>query len=210
MGRTDDDSDGGGWTAPRFRRECCITTRCGKPSLPRPSPAIQKSCPPPARRSRIRLTVSHAIPMQFRAIGLPSGLYLNPQSGLISGEVDGPARRSIQIQVDTNRGRLSQVLWLNVFSGLPPTDISLDPAVVKENSYDGSVVGTLTATDPDGGTMFTSNWFQAAGGGQPQIRPFRESVGGEWEDRSRLRGGSFEFQHPRAGEGCLVESISRR
>lgn len=98
-----------------------------------------------------QLTVSHAIPVQFRAIGLPGGLTLNPQSGLISGEVAGPARRSIQIQVDTNRGRLSQVLWLNVFSGLPPTDISLDPAVVKENSYDGSVVGALTATDPDVG-----------------------------------------------------------
>jgi alpha-tubulin suppressor-like RCC1 family protein len=102
-----------------------------------------------------QVVVANAVPSQFTATGLPAGLSIDPVGGLISGAVTGAARRSVQIQVDTNRGRLFQVMWIHVFQGLSPTGISASPAEVMENSPAGSVVGTLSATDPDAGDLHT-------------------------------------------------------
>ena len=46
----------------------------------------------------------------------------------------------------------------------PPTDISLSPAAVDENSPNDTVVGTLTATDPNPGESFTFTLTNSAGG----------------------------------------------
>lgn len=102
-----------------------------------------------------QIVVANAVPSQFAAIGLPAGLSLDPVGGLIRGTVTGAVRRSVQIQVDTNRGRLFQVMWIHVFHGLSPTGISVSPAEVMENSPAGSVVGTLSAADPDAGDLHT-------------------------------------------------------
>jgi Ca2+-binding RTX toxin-like protein len=45
-----------------------------------------------------------------------------------------------------------------------PTDIALSPDSVVENSANGTVVGTLTATDPDVGDSFTFSLLDDAGG----------------------------------------------
>jgi len=45
-----------------------------------------------------------------------------------------------------------------------PTDIALSPATVSENEPAGTVVGTLTATDPDFGNTFTYALVSGSGG----------------------------------------------
>ena len=49
-------------------------------------------------------------------------------------------------------------------SNSPPTDIALSNNSVPENSANGTVVGTLSATDPDPGDTFTFELINSAGG----------------------------------------------
>jgi alpha-tubulin suppressor-like RCC1 family protein len=102
-----------------------------------------------------QIVVVNAIPSSFVAMGLPSGLALDPVSGLLSGAVTVPVRSSVQIQVNTDHGQLSQALWINVATGMAPTAIYLGPGDVTENAPSSSVVGTLSADDPDVGDSFT-------------------------------------------------------
>jgi alpha-tubulin suppressor-like RCC1 family protein len=96
-----------------------------------------------------QISVANALPSHFTALGLPAELTLDPLTGLISGTVTSAVRRSVQIQVETNLGKLTQVIWIHVFQGLPATAINLSPAAVMENSPADSVVGSLAAADPD-------------------------------------------------------------
>ena len=95
--------------------------------------------------------VENATPTQYSALGLPDGLTIDPLTGVIGGTVNGSARQTVRVLVDTDQGRLTQDLWINAFEGLPPTAVGLSPAMVAENSPQGVVVGALTATDPDAG-----------------------------------------------------------
>ena len=58
--------------------------------------------------------------------------------------------------VETNKGRISQVVWFNTADGHPPTDISLSgrPLSLMENAPVGTVLGTVGAVDPDPGDAF--------------------------------------------------------
>jgi Ca2+-binding RTX toxin-like protein len=51
-----------------------------------------------------------------------------------------------------------------VTTNRPPTDIALSNATVAENSADDTVVGTLSAQDPDTGETFTYSLVDDAGG----------------------------------------------
>ena len=141
------------WISAGLRHSFALRASAGFPEITS-SPTVLAA---PAVGLAHQIVVSNAVPSHFAALGLPAGLTLNPVSGLISGTVAGAARRSIQILVDTDHGRLSQALWLRVFQGLPPTAITLSPAAVMENSPAGTLVGTLGAIDPDVGDSHTFN-----------------------------------------------------
>ncbi|MGB6221378.1 hypothetical protein [Haloferula sp.] len=96
-----------------------------------------------------QLTVANAIPTAFGAMSLPAGLSLNPATGMISGELVDTEAVVARVWADTDQGRLTQLLLIEVFDAAPPTAIFLTPATVSETALEGSVVGVLTALDPD-------------------------------------------------------------
>lgn len=101
--------------------------------------------------------------LEFSAIGLPPDLSIDPASGRISGLVSTAIRRSVQIHVMTSHGLLTQAAWIRVIDGSPPISISLTPASLVENSPAGTVVGTLTADDPDAGDTHSFEWVDGPG-----------------------------------------------
>ena len=110
-----------------------------------------------------QIVVANATPVQFAAIGLPAGLSLNSQSGLISGTITGPIRNTIYLRVDTNQGQLEQTVWINVFNGDSPTAIQASPVSVVENAPTDAVVTSLTAVDPDIGDSHTFELIDGPG-----------------------------------------------
>lgn len=105
----------------------------------------------------------------FSALGLPDGLAIDPSTGLISGTVTTAARRSIRIQVQTNQGQLTQILWLGIADGESPTAVEITTPGVLENSPPGTVVGTLSAVDPDAGDAHTFEWVDGLGSGDNRL-----------------------------------------
>ncbi len=110
-----------------------------------------------------------AAPLEFSAMGLPDGLAIHPSTGLISGTVATPVRRSLRIAVKTDKGTITQAAWLGVAQGGAPTAITLSPAAVTENSPVGTVVGTLGAVDADPGDSHTYEWVDGAGGADNRL-----------------------------------------
>ena len=108
------------------------------------------------------IVVENATATRYLAMGLPAGLTMDPVTGVISGTATSTVRQTVRIVVDTNLGRLTQDLWINVYEGTAPTAVGLSPAAVMENSVPGVVVGSLTAADPDSGTAILSNWWSGA------------------------------------------------
>lgn len=151
------------------------------------------------------IVVENATVTQYLAMGLPAGLVMDPATGIISGTATGIARQTVRIVVDTNQGRLTQDLWVNVFEGAPPTAVGLSPAVVMENSLPGVVVGTLTAVDPDAtdthafelviGNGAVDNWRFAIEGNQLLVK---EKIDRDYEEDSS----SFSIR-VRATDGSL-------
>ncbi|MEM9235970.1 MAG: putative Ig domain-containing protein, partial [Verrucomicrobiota bacterium] len=97
-----------------------------------------------------QITVASAVPSSYSAMSLPTGLSIDPATGLVSGTMVDGQRRAFRVTVETDMGRLVQVVWIDLVDGAPPTGIILTPASVMENSLDGSLVSDLTAVDPDG------------------------------------------------------------
>lgn len=109
--------------------------------------------------------VANAVPSRFSAFGLPDGLAIDPVSGIISGTVAGPARRSIQIRVEAGQVVLTQAAWIVISEGASPTAIALTPSEVMENSLAERVIGVLSAVDPDEGDIHTFEWVDGSGSG---------------------------------------------
>ena len=101
--------------------------------------------------------------LEFSASGLPAGLTIDPVSGVVSGMVAAPVRNTVRIRVKTGQGVLTQLAWVKISDGLPPTSVALTPAMVGENSPPGTWIGSLSATDPDGEDGHTFEWVDGAG-----------------------------------------------
>jgi len=143
----------------------------------RDSPALERitSSPilslAPGQAVSHSVTVSNAVPVHYSAMGLPQGLSLDGVSGVISGSLATPMRAAVQIMVETTQSRLIQSMSIIVGDGSPPTDLFLAPSAVTENSPAGTVIGTLTAIDPDAGD---SHVFElVAGNGELDNARFR-------------------------------------
>ena len=109
--------------------------------------------------SRVRASVGSAIshpvivdgatPTEFRAFGLPTGLFLDTPTGLQQGTISTGEVRSVLLIAETDQGRLKRILPYNTIDGLPPTAIQLSATEVMENTPPGSFVASISATDPD-------------------------------------------------------------
>lgn len=117
------------------------------------------------------ITVSNAIPVHYSALGLPNGLSIDGQTGVISGAVNSPLRAAVQVMVETTQSRLVQSMSVIVGSGAAPVDIALSSPVLMENSPAGTVIGLLSAMDPDSGD--THVFSLVAGNGELDNARFR-------------------------------------
>ena len=101
------------------------------------------------------ITVSNASASSFSTMGLPAGLTIGSSSGLISGTVGTGERRAVRVTAVTDVATLNRVIWFNTSDGLPPSDVLLNTSPISENTPAGTVVGTLTASDPNPGDSLT-------------------------------------------------------
>ena len=101
------------------------------------------------------IQVQNATPSQYAAMGLPADLTLDPASGLVSGTVTSGVRRAVRIMIQTDKGPLNRVFWFDTADGVAPTELGLSATLLAENSPAGTVVGTLSASDPDAGDTHT-------------------------------------------------------
>lgn len=127
------------------------------------SPTIQVE---PGANLQYTVTVANAgaeTPV-FSALGLPAGLSIDPATGIISGAVAAAARRSFLIQVRLGGRTLTQAAWIGISQGSAPTALALAPAALTEGSLAGTVVGTLSAVDPDEADSHTFEWVDGTGG----------------------------------------------
>jgi alpha-tubulin suppressor-like RCC1 family protein len=125
----------------------------------------------PGQMMNYQVSFTGATVTSYSAMGLPTGLSIHPQTGLISGLVTGAGdRRSVRLTVDTNKGRVSQVVWMNTADGNPPTDISLtgQPAGVIENAPVGTVLGSVSVVDIDAGDTSTFDVQVTSGSAFPE------------------------------------------
>lgn len=96
-----------------------------------------------------QLTVANATVTAYSAMFLPEGLSLDPLTGLITGTLVNDERRSFRVFADSDKGRLTQLIFLSLGDEHPPTDIVLSSYTVAENAPADTVVATITAIDPD-------------------------------------------------------------
>jgi alpha-tubulin suppressor-like RCC1 family protein len=137
----------------------------------------------------------------YSAMGLPGGLTINPDTGLISGTVlASGVRQTARITVATDKGRLTQMLWLNTRDGRPPTWISLTPSSMPENQVPGTVIGLLDASDPDAADTHTFNAVLVSG----SYNPYDVVVSGN----QLLIGpqAKFDFEDPLGGVNVRVRA----
>jgi acetyl esterase/lipase len=72
---------------------------------------------------------------------------------------------TVQLTVTDSLGvAASQSFTLGVTNNAPPTDISLAPASIPENSASGTVVGSFSTSDSDPGETFAYTLLDSAGG----------------------------------------------
>lgn len=149
-----------------------------------------------------QIDVANALaPHEFSAIGLPAGLAIDSETGLISGTPLGPARQSARVEVRTADGlHLTQSLWFGLTEGSPPTSIELSPPSITENSPANSVIGILTAIDPDSGD---SHGFEFVDGGGATDNALFQIVGNELMLNQAL---SRDFEQNSAGFSIRVRA----
>lgn len=150
------------------------------------------------------ITVSGATPSltgAYTAMGLPNGLVMDQNTGLISGTVlASGVRQTARITVATDKGRLTQMLWFNTRDGRPPTWISLMLPSMPENQAPGTLIGLLNAADPDAGDLHTFNAVLVSG----SYNPYDVIVSGN----QLLIGpqAKFDFEDPLGGVNVRVRA----
>ncbi|SDK25260.1 MULTISPECIES: VCBS domain-containing protein [Bradyrhizobium] len=111
--------------------------------------------------------------IHFVSSGILDGTLANPQSeailngNLLQIDVNGDGQISagdMEVFINGINGTLTDANFVTIGVDHRPTDIQLSAATVAENSSNGLVVGTLTATDPDAGDTATFSLTDSAGG----------------------------------------------
>ena len=97
------------------------------------------------------IPVQNATATSFSAMGLPETVALDPLTGSIEGPAGAGWKRSIRVAAATDEGHFSTLLWIDTTIGVAATDIWLSGATLMENCPAGTVVGDLTAMDPNAG-----------------------------------------------------------
>jgi len=150
-----------------------------------------------------QVTVTGATPLGsgYSALGLPDGLNIGPSTGLITGTVlASGVRQTARITVATDKGRLIQMLWLNTKDGRPPTGIALTPSSMPENQAPGTVIGFLTASDPDAADTHTFNSVLVSG----SYNPYDVVVSGNQLVLGPAA--AFDFENPLGGVNVRVRA----
>jgi alpha-tubulin suppressor-like RCC1 family protein len=97
------------------------------------------------------IPVQNATPSVFSAMGLPENIGFNSLTSVIEGPAGTGWKRSVRVSAATDVGQFSTLLWIDATVGVAATDILLSSATLMENSAAGTVVGDLTAIDPNAG-----------------------------------------------------------
>lgn len=111
------------------------------------------------RRGAVLLTVTASDPdldvLTFSAVGLPSGLSINPATGVVSGEVavDGVGEHVVTVTASDGAASASDDFILTVTANSPP--VLTNPGD-QTNDTDDVVSLFLTVSDPDGDPLTTS------------------------------------------------------
>jgi hypothetical protein len=150
-----------------------------------------------------QITVTGAIPLTngYSAMGLPAGITINSNTGLISGTVlASGVRQTARITVVTDKGILTQMLWLNTKDGIPPTWISLSTSSMLENLPPGAVIGLLDVADPNVGDAHTFNAVLVSG----SYNPYDVVVSGNQLLIGPTAG--FDFENPLGGVRVRVRA----
>ncbi|MCU0748488.1 MAG: hypothetical protein MUF13_02975 [Akkermansiaceae bacterium] len=116
-------------------------------------PAVVKGWPGENLSQSLALT--NALASSYSAMGLPDGLSIDPASGLVTGAIVAGQRRAVRVSADAASGVFASVVWFNTADGVAPTSIALSGASIVENSPVDTVVGTLSAVDPNVGDSCT-------------------------------------------------------
>jgi alpha-tubulin suppressor-like RCC1 family protein len=100
-------------------------------------------------------SVSRAMPflnaseITYSSMGLPAGLTMDPLTGQVTGTVLSGEKRAVRVSAETELGTFAEIVWFNTADGLPATQITLSSNLLMENSPEGTVIGTLSAIDPN-------------------------------------------------------------
>lgn len=84
---------------------------------------------------------------------LPDGLMLNSSTGVISGTPTAEGTYNVTVQAQNSTGSDTQALSIAIRLNHAPTELSLVPTLINENTPANTKVGTLAATDIDGDAL---------------------------------------------------------
>lgn len=100
----------------------------------------------------------------FLALGLPTGLSINPESGVVSGTPELPGNFTCRIVAYGPATMATRMLNLRISAGdNPPGSSVLSSASVLENAVAGTIIGTFTGSDTDAGDQFSFELVNGAG-----------------------------------------------
>lgn len=100
---------------------------------------------------------------EFRVNGLPAGLTIDPSTGIISGVPSEVGIFNCLIIAENADGFDTNVLSLKVTEGAPPYSISLSNNSISEGIPVDTVVGMISALDPDSADSHTYNLVSGIG-----------------------------------------------
>jgi kumamolisin len=114
------------------------------------APAAQRSLAGAATQLQLQATSSTASRLAYAAAGLPPGLTLNPQTGVISGAPTTPGTYTVTIVAADTRGASSRIQFTWV---IVPATLSVPSPGTQTSHARASAVLRLHATDNNGAAI---------------------------------------------------------